>query len=188
MTVTHQRQLTDRLVIGITGRIGSGKTSTAKYLSSSQGFQYLRYSLVLSEWRASQGEGKFRLQEIGWEVMSGGLQSELNDRLISQIKPSASAVVDGLRHPIDFESLRRSFLPCFHLFYIDSPRNLRWQRLRENGRYTTEEQFNAADSHPVEQQIEILRTKAERIFENDQSIEALYELLYRAILSLRSEG
>ena len=39
-----------RLVIGVAGRIGSGKSEVAQYLRDRFGFQYLRYSLVLAEW------------------------------------------------------------------------------------------------------------------------------------------
>src|SRR4051812_28167658 len=104
----HQRH--ERLVIGIAGRMGAGKTSVAKYLSETHGFQYLRYSQVLVEWLAKDSESRTHLQEIGWKVMAGGMQSELNQRLIGHIIPQGDVVVDGLRHHIDYESLRNSFL------------------------------------------------------------------------------
>src|SRR5580704_4518075 len=121
MSSQFQRLPDERLVIGIAGHIGSGKTSAAKYLNSKYGFQYLRYSQVLSEWLAKAPESKSHLQEIGWEVMHGGKQTELNRRLIAQIKPRGDIAVDGLRHPVDYESLRNSFLSSFRLVYIDSP-------------------------------------------------------------------
>jgi len=42
MSSQSQEARSKRLVMGIAGRIGSGKTSAAKYLSSRHGFQYLR--------------------------------------------------------------------------------------------------------------------------------------------------
>src|SRR6202451_470667 len=97
---SQQRQ-GDRLVIGITGRIGAGKTSVGKYLSSAHGFHYTRYSRVLSDWLAKDPESKAHLQAVGWEVMAGGMQAELNTRLISQL-PSSDSAVDGLRHSLDY--------------------------------------------------------------------------------------
>src|SRR5882724_6815710 len=87
------------LVIGITGRIGAGKTSAGKYLNSAYGFHYARYSQVLSDWRAKDPESKAHLQAVGWEVMAAGMQAELNARLISQLPGQADCAVDGLRHP-----------------------------------------------------------------------------------------
>jgi dephospho-CoA kinase len=188
MSATHQQQQTDRLIIGIAGRIGAGKTSAAKYLSTRYGFQYLRYSLVLKDWRASDSNSKHELQEIGWQVMAGGMQEELNRRLIAQIGPDTSVAVDGLRHPIDYEAQKRSFLSLFHLLYIDSPRNIRWTRLRGRGRYESQEAFDTADSHPVEQQIESLKNKAEAVLHNEGSLEEMYLSLERSISSFRSEG
>src|SRR5258707_11251518 len=115
-----QRPQSDRLVIGIAGRIGAGKTSAAKYLNTKHGFQYLRYSQVLAEWMAANPESKAQLQSVGWEVMAGGMQAELNRRLIAQITPERDAAVDGLRHNIDRQSLSNAFSSSFRLLYIDS--------------------------------------------------------------------
>src|SRR5580693_5082660 len=119
----------ERLVVGITGRIGSGKTTVGRYLQSRYNFQYLRYSEILAEWLAKDPESKAQLQKVGWEVMAGGMQAELNRRLISKIVPSADVAVDGLRHPLDYETLNNSFSGSFRLLYIDSPARIRFERL-----------------------------------------------------------
>jgi dephospho-CoA kinase len=143
---------------------------------------------VLSEWLATEPESRIRLQEIGWEVMAGGLQTELNRRLISQIAPDSDVAVDGLRHPIDYASLRNSFLSSFHLVYIDTPQRDRWERLKGRGRYTNFDSFETADSHPVEQQIESLRANAAVVLSNHSSLEALYAALDEVVQGLKGEG
>jgi dephospho-CoA kinase len=183
---SHPPSPTDRLVIGITGRIGSGKTSAGQYLASGHGFQYIRYSQVLSEWFASDVSRKQSLQEVGWKVMSEGLQVELNSRLIAEIGPSVDVAVDGLRHPIDYESLKNSFLPSFHLLYIDSPANSRWEHLNGRGRYADFASFEKADSHPVEHQINSLRDKADRAIRNEGSLRDLYRVLDEIVLKLKA--
>src|SRR5260370_13496884 len=82
-----------RLVIGIAGRIGAGKTSAAKYLSTKHGFQYLRYSQMLAEWMAADAESKAELQSVGWEVMAGGMETELNWRVIGQGRAGVEEVI-----------------------------------------------------------------------------------------------
>jgi dephospho-CoA kinase len=183
-----QRPQSDRLVIGIAGRIGAGKTSAAKYLNTKHGFQYLRYSQVLAEWMAANPESKEQLQKVGWEVMAGGMQTELNRRLIAQVLPESDVAIDGLRHTIDQESLSKAFSPSFRLFYIESGVEQRWNHLNGKGRYTSRGIFDAADSHPVEQQIESLRVRAELVLRNDGSLQGLYTALDEAVPSFRKEG
>jgi dephospho-CoA kinase len=184
---SHPRPQQDkRLVVGVAGRIGAGKTSVAKYLNTLQGFQYLRYSQVLSDWLANDPWRKAHLQDVGWEVMSGGLQAELNRRLIAQIEPDADVVVDGLRHPLDYESLKSSFLFSFRLLYIDSTQNARWARLKANGRYADAASFQVADAHPVEEKIELLRPRASSVIQNSGSLDDLYIAIDKAIKKFKS--
>jgi dephospho-CoA kinase len=182
---SQQRQ-GDRLVIGITGRIGAGKTSVGKYLESQHGFSYVRYSQVLSDWRAKDTESKARLQIVGWEVMAGGMQAELNTRLISQIPARSDCAVDGLRHSLDFESLDISFSPHFFLVYVNSPPEMRWRRLQR--RYPALDDFRRADSHPVEQQIDFLRDKAFAALDNEGSIKSLYSKVDDVLDRIRRGG
>src|SRR5229473_373683 len=134
MASHSQRPRGERLVVGITGRIGSGKTTVGRYLESRYGFQYLRYSEVLAEWLAKDPESKAHLQKVGWEVMAGGMQAELNRRLIARITPDADVGVDGLRHPLDYATLSSSFSESFRLLYLDRPRVQRFERLSKLGK------------------------------------------------------
>jgi dephospho-CoA kinase len=140
-----------KLVIGVAGRIGSGKTEVAHLLEAQWGFQYLRYSIVLANWYGTDPSAKARLQQVGWEVMSSDRQRELNSKLIQRVDRDRECVIDGLRHPIDFESLNSEFSSCFYLFFVDTPAEIRFERLRQ--RYTTRELFIEADSHAVESNI-----------------------------------
>jgi dephospho-CoA kinase len=188
MTSLSPRAHNGRLVVGITGRIGAGKTSAAKYISSTYGFQYLRYSEVLSTWLAADSKNKTELQTLGWEVMEKGLQSELNRRLIEQIVPDTNAVVDGLRHPLDYTSLRSVFQSSFRLIFLDAGSDTRWGHVKGVGRYSTFEEFLVADSHSVEQQIELLRPHATLTIKNEGSLAELYTKMDSAVELFRKEG
>ena len=188
MASHSQRPRGERLVTGITGRIGSGKTTVGKYLESGYGFQYVRYSEVLAEWRAKDPESKAQLQKVGWEVMAGGMQAELNRRLIARIKPDADVAVDGLRHPLDYATLSSSFPESFRLLFIDSPPRLRFERLNQKGKYADLTSFDTADSHLVEQQIDSLRVDATLVIRNEGSLQDLYATVDQATSSFRKEG
>ena|SRR3989442_3036574 len=188
MATHSQRPQGERLVVGITGRIGSGKTTVGRYLESRYGFQYLRYSEVLAEWLAKDPESKAHLQKVGWEVMAGGMQAELNRRLIARIKPDADVAVDGLRHPLDYTTLSNSFLASFRLLFIDSPPRLRFERLNQKAKYADFTSFAAADSHSVEQHIDSLRAEATLVIHNEDSLQELYATVDESIRSFRKEG
>jgi dephospho-CoA kinase len=187
MATPPQRPRGERLVIGITGRIGSGKTTIGRYLESKYGFQYLRYSAVLADWLAKDPESKAQLQKVGWEVMAGGMQAELNRRLLAQIAPDGDVAIDGLRHPLDYQTLESKFSPSFHLLYIDSPARVRFERKKDKTKYADFAKFQAADSHAVEQQIDSLRPNADLVIHNEASLQALYEKVDGALRAFRKE-
>jgi dephospho-CoA kinase len=188
MASHSQRPRGERLIVGITGRIGSGKTTVGKFLESKHGFQYLRYSAVLSDWLVQDSDSKAHLQKVGWEVMSSGMQSELNRRLVAQILSDRDVAVDGLRHLLDYETLRALFLSSFRLLFIDSVPQLRFERLHARGKYQDFASFQSADSHPVEQQIDSLRAKATDVIHNKGSLENLYANVGETVSRFRKEG
>jgi len=135
---------------------------------------------------AKDPNSKARLQAVGWEVMAGGMQEELNRRLIARIEPDADYAIDGLRHPTDYESLRNAFVSTFLLIYIDCPLELRWQRLCNGPHYRGRGEFVSADSHPVEQHIDDLRPKAYAVIANTGSLQDLNSALDGLVQRIRS--
>ncbi len=171
MPTQRSRQPDSSVVIGITGRIGAGKTSVGKHLSSAHGFFYIRYSQVLADWLAQDPESKTHLQSVGWQVMAGGMQTELNSRLLARIPSQGNIVVDGLRHPVDYETLRDRFAPHFYLLFVESTLETRWKRLQN--RFATLQDFSRAESHDVEQNIPELQEKSFAVLQNERSLQDL---------------
>jgi dephospho-CoA kinase len=169
-----QRSPTDNVFVGFAGRIGAGKTSAAQYLSEKYGYQYRRYSQVLGDWLASQSPDREDLQQFGWEVMAGGRQVELNARLIAALDRSRSAVIDGLRHPIDFHCLQYAFGASFRLVFLDAAAETRFER---KPKLLTYNALLAADSQPVEAHINSLEPLAAVTISNEESLEEFYQRL-----------
>lgn len=172
-----------RIVVGVAGRIGSGKTLVAQCLERDFGFQYLRYSLVLAEWFHTDPTNKAGLQEVGEGVMAGEGQRELNRRLIARIDHHSEVVVDGLRHPIDYECLAVEFKDRFILIFVECPPAMRFERIRD--RFSTYEQFLVADSRPVESNIDSLRSLASATISGTMSGEELRSELGRLLFRFR---
>lgn len=175
-----------RIVVGVTGRMGSGKTAIARQLAELLGSQYLRYSQILAEWFQADPSDKARLQEVGADVMSGDGQRELNRRLIGRLESGRDAVVDGLRHPIDFESLRAEFGLRFFLVFVDTPDELRYERLLK--RFDTYASFRDADSRSVESHIDSLRTDAAMVVPGTMATNELMGSLQRLVAEFRQRS
>ena len=163
------------IYVGFAGQIGAGKTSAARYLSARYGFQYARYSQILEEWLSSGPPDRNRLQTLGWEVMSGGQQLELNRRLIAVLDPSRNGAIDGLRHPVDFDSLSGAFGASFRLIFLEARQEVRSERLRSQ--FSADTAFQAAEAAPVEAQIDGLKVRAHATISNEGSLEKLYQEL-----------
>jgi dephospho-CoA kinase len=165
--------------------MGAGKTSAAKHISSKFRLQYTRYSRVLEDWMAQDGTDRGKLQEIGWKVMDRGLQVELNSRLIGGLDLTRGAAIDGLRHPIDFDSLFAALHPSFKLIFLEAPPQKRFERLRS--KFATFEAFEEADAQPVEGYIDFLKSLSSVTLVNDESLESLFAQLDAWMATLTGE-
>lgn len=171
--------------IGICGPLGAGKTTAAKYFYHTYGWSYLRYSEVLAEMSAETAPNRRRLRQSGWDIMSHGLQSSLNQKLLSKMECDIDYVIDGLRHPLDYESLHDR--PPFILLYIDASPKIRWRRLKSRDGLRTWEHFSRANTHPVESHLSILKEKAYKILHNEGSIPELHAELDATFREIREQ-
>jgi dephospho-CoA kinase len=174
------------LNIGISGPIGAGKTTAAKYLASTYSLSYLRYSEVLAEISPGQAVDRESLRKFGWDIMSQGLQTSLNQKLLSKIESGLNYVIDGLRHPIDFETL--SNRPPFFPLYVDAIPQIRWQRLSSRDISTTWEEFLTIEQHPVESYLPILKEKAYKVLRNEGPMTEFYAELDGVFKQIRESG
>ncbi|HZY97487.1 MAG TPA: AAA family ATPase [Candidatus Cybelea sp.] len=152
--------------MGFAGPIGAGKTTGALYLSEKYHLGYVRYSQVIAEWTEEDEDAKDRLQARGWDIVSKGLQADLNRRVLAKMGSHQSYAVDGLRNDTDQHSLRDAFGRAFFLIYVEAPSAIRRSRTFSSGRFSTCQAFEAADSHPVERAISGLRQHSFSVVKN----------------------
>ena len=118
----------------------------------------IRYSEILAEISPRPDPDRQTLRKLGWDIMSKDQQLFLNQKLLTKMQKGIDYVVDGLRHPLDFETLSNH--PPLYLLYIDASPHIRWQRISSRDGSTTWEEFLAEENHPIEGYLPILKEKA----------------------------
>jgi deoxycytidylate deaminase/dephospho-CoA kinase len=135
----------NKLVIGLTGPLGSGVTSTSHALAEHGGFQRLSISDAIKEaYREQKGiKGTLQfdeqhlhdfrkiLQDIGNEgrarVPHGWVE-----RALSGCDENRDIVIDGIRNLAELQYLRERFSPRFFLIALHASNEIRWQRCRDS--------------------------------------------------------
>ena len=148
-----------QIVIGLTGEIGTGKTTLAEYLRFKHGFESLRYSQIIQR-LYSCGDSRSTLQSVGSGIAKNPeSQRRLSLEIIKEIEnhPDKNYVVDGLRHRIDFDTLSEHFGDRFTLFAIESTFSNKFRRYNKRSTEpVSQEQFRAILSNEAEQDIMLL--------------------------------
>lgn len=159
-----------KIIIGLAGETGSGKTTSAWYLKFKYGFETFRYSQVIS--KKYNVTGKENLEEIGSQIaLNTNEQRALSEYLIKMIKNGwangQSFVIDGLRHYEDFATISNEYGSNFILLYIESSYTNRQKRFCKQNKGVTKNDFEKINNHSSEKDIPLLAMKTTHIIDNN---------------------
>jgi uncharacterized protein YprB with RNaseH-like and TPR domain/predicted nuclease with RNAse H fold len=156
----------ERLVVGISGPIASGKTTGARTLESC-GFVYGRYSQVLKKmlWESGITPTRDALQQLGEQVHRECGQRWLARHLVMDLPTDKNLTIDGLRFPEDHAFMVESFGPAFLHVHVDAPIQVRECRYIQDG--GSADEFHRAIQHPVEASIPRLAPLAHVALSNE---------------------
>lgn len=121
------------MIIGLTGRIASGKGEVARYFQE-KGFEYISLSMAVREEAEKIGIGITResLQNLGnkfREEQGAGIWAE---KIAEKIDESKNYVIDGIRNPAEILVFRR--FDKFYLISIDAKFGKRSERAMARGK------------------------------------------------------
>jgi dCMP deaminase len=166
------------MIIGLTGRNGSGKGEAVRFLQYKSFYPYSLSDVIREEVRMRGMEiTRERLIEVGTELRSQGGTAVLAQRILKNLEGDKNYVIDSFRHPDEVQALRvRS---DFHLIFIEASPEVRFKRVVDRGREkdaTTVEEFlemegreaAAADWHG--QQLEAVEKIADSTITNNASL------------------
>ena len=170
------------MIIGICGKIGSGKDTVADYLVSKYGFKKVVMSDIIKE------EMKKNNLNIDRETMQN-FSKEMKEKYGKGIWAKKTleytkehniknAVISGVRDSKEVEEFRKD--PNFILLFVWAPRELRFERLIKRGSYKDPKTLEEAlKQEKREEQIFDLynncREYADYLIANDSTIDDLYQ-------------
>jgi len=170
----------NRLVIGLSGALGAGKTTTARYLES-LGCHYCRYSEVVERIVAARMPDYSRadIQAEGEQIHAVKGQRWLGRQLIEPLLGKQLLVIDGLRFPEDHAFLTEVYGSQFLHLHVLSPKQQR--RARFSDREGSAAVFDAQSQRDIESHFESMATLARDIIANDGSREHLHRTIDKIV-------
>lgn len=173
------------MIIGLTGKNGSGKTAVSEYLKS-RSFEYHSLSDAIREEihkRALQITREV-LIDVGNELREKFGPGILAERILPNLESDQNYVIDSIRNPQEVDVLRRR--NDFTLLALEAEQATRFERSRRRGRENAaqtlqqfaEEEARELDSdNPASQQLNATRQKADLVVTNDGTLEELHRRL-----------
>lgn len=181
----------NKIIIGFTGVMASGKGTASAYLTQHYGAPSYRFSTVL---RDILSRLSLPIDRDHMQRLSGSLRSTFGGDVLAQViaadvaaDSSPLIAVDGVRRLEDIVGLKN--IPGFVLVAITADEQLRWQRLRARGENAddstkTLEQFQLDQQGEAEQQIITTAAQAQYTLTNNGSLDELYQQIDALLTTL----
>lgn len=130
-----------KLILGLTGQIGSGKGCICTYLEKAYGAEVFKFSTYLSRVLdmlalENSRDNLIRLSETLRQTFGENALEQAIARDAAQTS-APIAVVDGIRRPSDFVQKLES-LPEFRLMAVEADEPVRYERIANRGEKTDE--------------------------------------------------
>jgi predicted nuclease with RNAse H fold/dephospho-CoA kinase len=171
------------MIVGISGRICAGKTTSARILER-RGFAYTRFSLAIDDEIIARGEVPDRAmrQQVGGEINKTRGQRWLCEKVLERVAGEKLIVVDGLRFPEDHAFFVERFGSEFLHLHIQASDEHRASRFAASGQAGLS--LDTADRQPVEAKVGELARLAAAVLQNDASIAHLTEIVLNSVKML----
>jgi len=123
------------MIIGLTGRIASGKGETAEYFKK-KGFEYYTISQMVRELTSKLEIPLMResLQDVGDLIRKYEGPGGWVKRIIKKIDLTKNYIIDGIRNPGEIEELKK--FRNFYLISVDAPIIIRYERVLKRNKLT----------------------------------------------------
>ena len=175
-----------RFVVGVSGRIGSGKTTAARHLEG-RGFAYARFSQAVDAAILADGVVPDRAtrQAYGCRLHVEKGQSWMLDRILEGIVEAECVVVDGLRFPEDHANLVERFGGAFLHVHVAAAAPIRAARL---GMDPSSGSWSAIETAPTEIHADRLAALADVVLKNEGEMGAFVDAMRVEVTSVAARS
>jgi len=174
------------MILGVAGRNAAGKGAVVGFLED-RSFVAHSLSDELREELSAQGgtESREAMIELGREFRRREGPGGLARRVLKKLSVDRNHIVDSIRHPAEVDVLRENS-PHFLLIWVETGEQARFERLLMRARPgdpSTIEEMRSLEARELSsddeagQQLDAVRSMADRVVHNDGSIDALNESL-----------
>lgn len=165
-------------IIGISGRICSGKSYAADLIASDLSFPVASFGSYLKYYCAKNGLPTDRksLQDVGQNLVDTNPNQFVISVINHFIGNKSTIIIEGIRHHSIFEIINTLSVNTLFIF-VDADQETRYNRYaqgkKDSDQLKTRSQFLEADNHPVELEIESLKLLCDIVVDSteDYSIE-----------------
>lgn len=183
------------LIIGLTGRLGSGKGYAAAYLERRYGGVTFKFSAYLSQALDVMALENSRDNLV---KLSEALRREFGEQVLSYAlakdavaSDAPVVVVDGIRRVDDLAALEP--LPNFALVAVEATPEIRFKRIAGRGEKTDEqgisyEEFMAQEQRSTEITVPTVMARASHRISNDGTVEELERAVDDLMNSLNTKS
>lgn len=189
--MTHQAK---KIIIGLVGEMGSGKSTVARYITETRQASHYRFSDFLREILEKLYISPTRTNLIDlFLVLAKQFGEDVLARPMKELITKNSnnlVVVEGIRRPADISLLKE--LPNFYLVGITSQKEIRYSRItarREKSDDSTKtyEAFREDERRPTEILIAEMIKTADYIINNNGTVEKLHTEIENLISNIKDK-
>jgi len=181
-----------KIIIGITGQIGTGKGTAAKYIEDNYNAANLRFSTMLRDVldRLYLEQSRENMQQMSTMLRQTYGEDTLANVMTHDAMESEKEIViiEGIRRMADIEPLKDK--PEFHLLHIFADVETTYERVVARGENTGDEkksleEFKADHEQESELEIKDVAERAQFEIDNNGSFEDLHHQIDGLIKTLQ---
>jgi dCMP deaminase len=180
------------MIIGLTGKNGSGKGVVAEYLQKAGYIYYSLSDMIREEIKKTDQEvNRQNLIAMGRKLREEGGPSVLADKVFDLLDIDKNYIVDSVRNPFEVRALKRR--KDFYLFCVEADQKVRFERTKERARendpvdfdvFVTLEEKELNSTDPAAQQLVATAALADYVIDNSTTVEDVHQKTKDLLLEL----